>query len=220
MTDHGTSCHMQGTGAVSAAPPMVTTLIGGRDMPKGTCSIEGCERRGAQRGWCAAHYQRWRNTGDTRADVPIQGKASGRLCGIEGCGGAHRARGLCSTHHGRWRKTGDPMAAVPVRPLGRSAALRVLDRVHLEGRCWLYPQVDHLGYGVVKAQGRKNFKAHRVVYEALVGSIPAGLQLDHLCAVRNCVNPDHLEPVDHAENVRRSWARRKEELVPSRRLIP
>jgi hypothetical protein len=41
------------------------------------------------------------------------------------------------------------------------------------------------------------------VYEALTGSIPADLQLDHLCRVRNCVNPAHLEPVTPRENVRR-----------------
>lgn len=45
--------------------------------------------------------------------------------------------------------------------------------------------------------------AHRVVYEALVGPIPAGLELDHLCRNAGCVNPAHLEPVTHAENVRR-----------------
>lgn len=47
-------------------------------------------------------------------------------------------------------------------------------------------------------------RAHRVVYESLVGPIPAGLELDHTCRVRRCVNPDHLEPVTHAENQRRS----------------
>lgn len=45
--------------------------------------------------------------------------------------------------------------------------------------------------------------AHRVVYEELVGPIPDGLMLDHLCRVRHCVNPEHLEPVTNRENVLR-----------------
>lgn len=47
--------------------------------------------------------------------------------------------------------------------------------------------------------------AHRRVYEALVGPIPAGLELDHLCRTRLCVEPTHLEPVTHAENIRRRY---------------
>jgi hypothetical protein len=48
--------------------------------------------------------------------------------------------------------------------------------------------------------------AHRVAYEALVGPIPQGLQLDHLCRNRMCVNPEHLEPVTARENLRRVFA--------------
>ena len=45
--------------------------------------------------------------------------------------------------------------------------------------------------------------SHRLAYELEIGPIPAGLEIDHLCRVRNCVNPAHLEPVTHAENIRR-----------------
>lgn len=48
--------------------------------------------------------------------------------------------------------------------------------------------------------------AHRVVYERLVGPIPAGLELDHLCRNTRCVKPEHLEPVTRAENMRRRYA--------------
>lgn len=52
--------------------------------------------------------------------------------------------------------------------------------------------------------GGQRFYAHRVMYTALVGTIPDGLTLDHLCRNRPCVNPDHLEPVTYRENILRS----------------
>ena len=51
--------------------------------------------------------------------------------------------------------------------------------------------------------------AHRVSYQMDKGEVPSGLQLDHLCRVRCCVNPDHLEPVSQKENVRRGFAFRR-----------
>lgn len=65
------------------------------------------------------------------------------------------------------------------------------------------------GYGIYGGNGGK--RAHRLTYEALVGEIPEGLELDHLCRIRRCVNPAHLEPVTHRVNILRgdTFAARK-----------
>lgn len=73
-----------------------------------------------------------------------------------------------------------------------------------ESGCWLWTAaIDANGYGMLGVPDRTN-RAHRLVYELRVGPIPEGLQLDHLCRVRRCVNPEHLEPVTSHENTRRS----------------
>lgn len=72
-----------------------------------------------------------------------------------------------------------------------------------QDECWLWPgSVTQEGYGMAYVSG-KRVAAHRLAYERLVGPIPAGLQLDHLCRARSCVNPGHLEPVTSKENVLR-----------------
>lgn len=75
-------------------------------------------------------------------------------------------------------------------------------------RCWTHTgYVMPNGYGQVRVAG-KTMLVHRAAYEILVGPIPAGLDLDHLCRNRACYNPDHLEPVTRKENLRRGFAAR------------
>lgn len=72
--------------------------------------------------------------------------------------------------------------------------------------CWIWQkQVNRNGYGVTSRNKRKTL-AHRAMYEMLRGPIPEGMSLDHICSVPRCVNPDHLEPVTHRENVHRGRA--------------
>lgn len=76
-------------------------------------------------------------------------------------------------------------------------------KVEKTGTCWLWRgQVTDEGYGITSFGG-KNHKAHRISWEMAKGPIPDGLTLDHLCRVRACVNPVHLEPVSASENIRR-----------------
>jgi hypothetical protein len=66
--------------------------------------------------------------------------------------------------------------------------------------CWVYTgYISPNGYGQVVRRPRK-YQAHRYTYEQVVGPIPEGLDLDHLCRNRACCNPDHLEPVTRREN--------------------
>lgn len=81
---------------------------------------------------------------------------------------------------------------------------RFWERVDQTDDCWLWTGKRHsLGYARFWVNGQREF-VHRYAYELLVGSIPDSLEIDHLCRVRHCVNPDHLEAVTHKENLRRA----------------
>jgi len=78
--------------------------------------------------------------------------------------------------------------------------------------CWLWTGlINSSGYGWIKINDIKKYGkhgtyklAHRISYELFKGVIPEGLEIDHLCRVRSCVNPDHLEAVTHVENCYRT----------------
>lgn len=79
---------------------------------------------------------------------------------------------------------------------------RFWENVDKSGECWVWTAaLDQDGYGTCRRGGTK--RAHRVAYEELVGPIPDGLVVDHLCRNRACVNPLHLEPVTNRVNLLR-----------------
>lgn len=72
-----------------------------------------------------------------------------------------------------------------------------------EEECWPWTACQVRGYGQFKAHGSRRVYAHRFAYELLIGPVPAGLTIDHLCRNRSCVNPAHMEPVPSAVNTLR-----------------
>lgn len=171
-----------------------------------TCSIDGCNRPHTARGWCKMHYYRWKRTGST--DI-IQRTRS--ICEIEGCNEYVVGRGWCRKHYMRWVRHNDPLQKNVATRNVASPEERFwakIEKDHSTG-CWEWTAyISELGYGQFKAFGAM-VRAHRFAYELLIGPIPEGLEIDHLCQNRGCVNPDHLEPVSHIENVRRGHMRRK-----------
>ena len=80
---------------------------------------------------------------------------------------------------------------------------RFWTKVQKTDDCWLWlASKDRDGYGLFTINGKRR-GAHAVAYELTLGEVPIGLELDHTCRNRKCVNPSHLEPVTHKVNVLR-----------------
>lgn len=121
------------------------------------------------------------------------------LCDFAGCEQPMKARGLCEPHYARWWRTGS--AEPTVRP---SRDERFWTHVVKTDTCWLWDGApSRKGYAQFRNAEGRQLPVHRYSYELCVGPVPAGMQLDHLCRVHHCVNPEHLEPVTPRENLMR-----------------
>ncbi len=135
-------------------------------------------------------------------------------CLMSGCYRRPQARNLCSLHYRREAKAGR-LTQYPAH--GHSGirvplSQRLWRKINFNGPlwkgnpCWVWMgTLDGHGYGQIYAMParRSPFKVHRVAYELIRGTIPNGLQIDHLCRNTRCVNPWHLEPVTSATNTLR-----------------
>jgi HNH endonuclease len=176
----------------------------------GVC-LNGCTRKVKARGRCASCYQGWRLE---------QLALAGIRCTHCDEPAVNLKRLLCAVHYGRFLVTGDPMGTG--RPdMGKEREERFWEKVDKGDprECWAWTAGLSAGYGqfIEMRDGRGHpSAAHRVAWELLIGPIPDGLDLDHLCHTRDtscpggddcphrrCVNPAHLEPVSNEENIRR-----------------
>jgi len=164
------------------------------------CSITECGRDVYARKICKRHYDKWRKYGNPLVNMRLRG-----LCSVDACDGMHYSLGYCEVHYNRVRDTG----RVDLRTTEEFFWAKVskdgpvpASRPEL-GPCWEWSGTrTPNGYGQLRREGRARL-AHRWLFERTVGAIPVGLELDHLCFNPPCVNPAHLEPVTHAENLRR-----------------
>lgn len=134
-----------------------------------------------------------------------------RKCSESDCQRDVLARGWCSTHYSRWVRTGT--THLPDR------METFVSKVEITDFCWNWQgYITTAGYGSFSTNNKPTY-VHRWIYEQVVEPIPDGLQIDHLCMNRRCVNPDHLEPVTQAENIRRSTSPEKLAAANQRRRI-
>jgi hypothetical protein len=130
-------------------------------------------------------------------------------CSVDDCSRPAEARALCSAHYKHWYRRG---GVDQVRRL--TPGQRFWAQVSVApGACWLWiGTVGEKGYGRFWLS-RRAVQAHRFAYEFTVGPIPDGMQLDHICRTRACVNPEHLEPVTPSENIRRAYRAKRVEAL-------
>ena len=197
------------------------------------CSIPDCGRPVHSHSMCSTHVKRWQRTGDPHKTA--SGRVVGKhdACAVDGCDRPHAARGYCAMHYTRTTRKGDPGSVDQVRRSPQPRAPKVVEPlpdgwyIGANGRryapaserfwsrvtespdgCWIWSgPLDRDGYGAFAPNKGGRTSAHQWSYAEMVGDVPEGLELDHLCRVRACVNPYHLDPVTtQVNNERRAAA--------------
>lgn len=154
----------------------------------GLCVSGGCERKVFARSLCRRHWQAWRDS-------------TAAACRLDGCDTPARAQGLCNLHWLRNYTKGSFDA-----PVRKTVLERFWEKVLKTDSCWLWQgAISDTGYGAFNA-GDRNVSAHRFTYELEHGKQPSDRHLDHLCRVRACCNPEHLDLVSPKENQHRGEA--------------
>lgn len=129
-----------------------------------------------------------------------------RTCSENGCDRPAQKRGRCNTHYERLRLTGafltrdkDPVVRLWAR-INKNGPVPTY-RPDL-GSCWIWQGATSSGYGRVYFDGRVR-PVHHVVWTLTIGAFPEGVEADHLCRVRACCRPSHIEPVPQRINLLR-----------------
>lgn len=123
-----------------------------------------------------------------------------KTCMIEDCSTKLLAKGLCAKHYQRNLRHGHPLGIKP----RINFEDRFWQKVNKSEGCWEWTaSLGSSGYGQVRVGGVDGMvaPAHRVAYELTHGTVPRGMDMDHTCHNRSCVNPAHLRAVSHKENM-------------------
>ena len=174
---------------------------------KNPCSTPNCDRSVLAKGLCSLHYNRRLRRGTV--ELPVRPRLKDFPCVADGCDNPGVCRNMCRIHYVRWKRTGEMNPARRWRTNYKRTPPeeRFWKYVSKSDDCWTWlGGKNKLGYGHFWAgpdMPQRRVMAHRFAYESVVGPIPPGLHIDHLCRNPSCVNPAHLEPVTLAENTRR-----------------
>lgn len=189
---------------------------------KRVSSFEGL----ADRDWMWEHYI---EKGMTRAEIGekvgcatttvsrwislhgLVGKRKRRLpttCTFEGCDRPYRSKGYCEKHYLRLYRHGDASTTKQF-PNGTSDEVKFWTWAGKAEGCWLWTGGLRGGYGFLVSPREQ--AAHRLSWIIHNGPIPVGLQVHHICGIRRCVNPDHLQLVTQRENMGEMLLRRSME---------
>lgn len=177
-------------------------------------------------GWCSKHYSTWYRYGDPQHPVKRRQKQGDKCTAPEGCDKKPQRHQLCVGHarlQELYGETTDPRERRFWAKVDRSGGLDA---------CWPWlGWCQDNGYGQYGSKGKGSNLAHRIAYEYLIGPIPDGKMLDHLCHTRDpecpggdsdphrkCCNPRHADPTSARENIARgrggdSWGY-EPDLVP------
>lgn len=139
-------------------------------MADATCAVDGCGRSGKiRRGWCEAHYRRWRVHGDPTVGGPVQPRNPDAECLIDDCGRPVVGRGWCNVHYRRWKRQGSPL---------RTTLLRADDKGRVCGTCSQYLPWSEYDGGAQTRNGKRTscrtcsrvykYGLTRITYEALL----------------------------------------------------
>ena len=119
-----------------------------------------------------------------------------KQCSIDGCENPAHARGWCKKHYLRWHKHGDPLKRTQFDNPEESFAART----EWQGDCLIWTGgKNDMGYGRIWVKPTEMY-AHRYAWVKANGPIPEGAEIDHICHIPLCCNPDHLRLADRSEN--------------------
>ena len=123
-------------------------------------------------------------------------------CRVPGCDSVWNTNKMCGMHYMRWKRHGDPHITLKNHPPIERFMRHIIISANTD--CWIWQKArDKDGYGLFKAN-RKDYRAHRWIFDQINGKIPQGKQISHLCHNKPCVNPDHMEATTHTQNLRQN----------------